>query len=351
MDRFCIDRTTLFDKPQFKTLENPEQHSVHCLIEVNSCINSPFEVLIDPGENSKCTSDDGTTLYSRGFTLDDNGRSKVVSLAKEIGICNTDCVGDKIEFGFRATVYGEVVEGTGSSNTPPTLAVSRIEESTSAGCGNETMTGMDTCITASGGLMNVIYAHAGLMFTSWGMLLPLGVVIAKFGKHRPNDQWYQLHRAIQVVGLILATIGWIIALRNFNVFGDVGMKNYYHGIFGSVTMTLGLLQPINAFLRPHTPEEGEEKSVARNAWEILHKTSGYLAVVFAIITIILGTFLLPVVSDRAIFRALYGVVLAGILGVAVYLFTDAKGMPVNQNEPKADAMDEPKDDAKNEETA
>lgn len=316
MDRFCIDRGTLLDDPSRITLEEPNEHSVHCLIEVPSCYTSEFEVLIDPGTNSMCPFSD---MYSRGFTLDDNGRSMVIELAREIGICPRDCVGEQIEFGFRATIFGEVQEGSGSESVPPTMIVSRVEES-SVGCSGEgvVQAELKSCLTSAGGMRMVILLHAGFMVVSWGIVLPLGVAIARFLKHYPDGLWFKLHRGIQIGGLTVAVIGWAIALANFNVFGDVGMRNYYHGILGMIVMILGILQPINAFVRPHNPEEGQSKSQLRRAWEILHKTSGYVAVLLAAFTIILGTFLLPSTADQITFQAVYGVVVV-ILVVSIVL--------------------------------
>ena len=48
MDRYCIDRGTLLDRPRVKTLENPGAHSVHCLVDVGVCNSSPFELLTPP---------------------------------------------------------------------------------------------------------------------------------------------------------------------------------------------------------------------------------------------------------------------------------------------------------------
>ena len=185
---------------------------------------------------------------------------------------------------------------------------------------------MTSCITAAGGMRNVIYMHAGFMFVGWGVMIPIGVILARFAKHFPNALWFTLHWRIQSVGLIVAIIGWAIALVNFNVFGSVGTRSYYHGIFGMITMLLGILQPINAFLRPHNPEEGETKSSLRLAWEILHKASGYIAVILGAFTIVLGSFLLPMVSDQTVLRVVYGIVLALFLGLIVYLVLNAKKM-------------------------
>ena len=37
MDRYCINRGTLLDNAQVKTLLNPEKHSLHCLVDVGVC--------------------------------------------------------------------------------------------------------------------------------------------------------------------------------------------------------------------------------------------------------------------------------------------------------------------------
>ena len=50
MDTFCIERGTLLDNPELKTLERPDAHSVHCLVDVPRCYESGFEVLVLPAE-------------------------------------------------------------------------------------------------------------------------------------------------------------------------------------------------------------------------------------------------------------------------------------------------------------
>ncbi|OQR88343.1 hypothetical protein ACHHYP_06871 [Achlya hypogyna] len=60
MDNFCIDMGTLLDKPEVKTLEHPELHSIHCLVDVKSCVNSKYVVLA-PSNGS---------LYTVAYNLD-----------------------------------------------------------------------------------------------------------------------------------------------------------------------------------------------------------------------------------------------------------------------------------------
>ena len=62
-----------------------------------------------------------------------------------------------------------------------------------------------------------------------------------------------------------------------------------HGSMGMATMALGLMQPINAFFRPHPSGPDGAPSARRRAWERLHKTSGYTAVLLGFATAALGT--------------------------------------------------------------
>lgn len=114
MDTFCIDLGTLLDKPNLRSLQFPAQHSIHCLVEVPSCVESGYEVLSAPPT--------GKTDYVRAVKLDSNGNTKVVAMAKSIGICGTCSGKGTVQQGFRATVKGKINKST----TPPTLTVSEV---------------------------------------------------------------------------------------------------------------------------------------------------------------------------------------------------------------------------------
>ena len=99
--------------------------------------------------------------------------------------------------------------------------------------------------------------------------------------------WFQLHRAIQLIGLILALAGFILAVREFDVAGtDTPIGR--HRVIGITVMAVGLFQPLNAFLRPHAPEAGAPKGAIRAGWEILHKGIGYIITVTALYNVFLG---------------------------------------------------------------
>lgn len=292
VDIYCIDRGTLLDDPSTNTLEEPSAHTAHCLIDVPSCIASGYEVLASPVE--------GTIKHSRAFRLDEGGNQKFIKFAKSIGKC-TDCTGTQVR-GLQATLIGTVEPNTGSSTIPETFAVTSILPF-AEGCGDITLAVPDTIITSSGRLQSIIFLHAGLMLTSWGLLLPSGVLMARLLRHRPSGLWFKLHRSVQVSGLTVAIIGVSIALANFSVI-------VFHGMLGLTVMVLGIAQPINAILRPHATEPGKSPTTKRTYWERLHKGVGYTLVPLSAVTIVFGTLRVPVPSDKMMLQIVYGVIVA-----------------------------------------
>ena len=90
------------------------------------------------------------------------------------------------------------------------------------------------------------------MTIAWGVLLPLGVMFSRFYRHvepktGPRAFWFVHHQIFQYTGVLLALIGFILALymcRNKGHFVST------HARVGLAVMIMGLLQPLNAFIRP-----------------------------------------------------------------------------------------------------
>ena len=140
------------------------------------------------------------------------------------------------------------------------------------------------------------------MVVSWGFLLPLGVLSARLLRHLPdNALWFKINRVLQPMGLLLAIVGWIVALAGpFDVLGSgIYDASFAHGVMGTIVMGLGIFQPINAFVRPHKPSNPEEApSPNRRKWEITHKSAGYIAVVVGFINCFIGMALVGKYSDQ-----------------------------------------------------
>merc|ERR1711948_100382 len=119
--------------------------------------------------------------------------------------------------------------------------------------------------------------------------------------------------ALQLVGFIMAIIYVELHSAPFSSF---------HTFIGLLVVIVGTLQPVNALLRPHKPEEGQVKTRMRAAWELMHKGLGWLAVVLGMLNLLLGVMLLVAKSYDSIavgVASLMAIVCIAVpLGVALF---------------------------------
>lgn len=121
--------------------------------------------------------------------------------------------------------------------------------------------------------------HGLTMFLSWGLLLPIGIFAARFGRHYPNALWFKIHRPVQMLGVVLQTAGFIAIVLDV----PVGAFSYQpHSAIGAFVFIVGILQPVNAFFRPHK-EAGSEPTRGRVWWERIHLWSGRVALVLGML--------------------------------------------------------------------
>lgn len=148
--------------------------------------------------------------------------------------------------------------------------------------------------------------HARLMVLGWGLLLPAGIVIARFLKITPrqdwpraldNKTWWWLHLFLQYSGVasILFALGLIVA-KGVHVTG-------LHAVLGWSVVALTLAQVLSGLLRgskggPTAPGAdgslyGDHYSMSRRrrAFEHFHKSVGYLALLLAVGAIVSGLWL------------------------------------------------------------
>lgn len=147
------------------------------------------------------------------------------------------------------------------------------------------------------------------MVAAWVILLPLGVLVARFFKVTPaqhwpeeldNKFWWHLHLALQYSGVAIMTAAAVLAAR----YADVARSAVpLHGLLGWTVVALGWLQLLGGLLRgskggpqPATAEapavilRGDHYDMTRRRviFEYVHKSVGYLAVILAMIVIALG---------------------------------------------------------------
>lgn len=118
-------------------------------------------------------------------------------------------------------------------------------------------------------------AHGTVNIIGWGILLPIGVIIARYFKKLPfkGNDWYSLHVVSQLSGFLLGTVGWGLGLAIKNAAKETSMST--HGILGTIIFAFAALQP----------NEGHE---CRKYWVIYHHIIGYALIVIIIANIFEG---------------------------------------------------------------
>lgn len=168
----------------------------------------------------------------------------------------------------------------------------------------------------SGGLREsgpgwVLWLHAAVMSLTWGLAVPVIVLVARyfkvtkgqrFPRHLDNRFWWRLHLhgnvAVVVSSWFAAGVTWV----NFN-----GMElDSLHAKLGMLVLCLGIWQlcwgigrgtkggPTGKGADPDKPEtwRGDHYDMTwrRRLFECIHKASGYLALVLTLPTVISGMF-------------------------------------------------------------
>jgi hypothetical protein len=144
------------------------------------------------------------------------------------------------------------------------------------------------------GLTGLFLLHAGLMLTAWCLLVPSGVLIARYFKvtrqqdfpaELDNYFWWNWHRGLQYLGVALSTAGYgaMVAINGF------GFQTL-HSKIGIVIVMLGWCQVISAWVRgskggpTDTQMRGDhfDMTPRRRVFEIFHKSAGWIAVLGAV---------------------------------------------------------------------
>lgn len=118
MDTYCVELGVLLDNSQYATLESPEMHSIHCLVDPAVCANSIIQLL--------GLSDGGDTTYEVKYKLDEYGTDMVNEMAWAI----RDITGEGTVPQMSITGYDD-----GSGNL---LCVSEVCDQGEVGCMTDT---------------------------------------------------------------------------------------------------------------------------------------------------------------------------------------------------------------------
>uniref|UniRef100_A0A0E0E4G1 Cytochrome b561 domain-containing protein n=1 Tax=Oryza meridionalis TaxID=40149 RepID=A0A0E0E4G1_9ORYZ len=137
-------------------------------------------------------------------------------------------------------------------------------------------------------LRPVLAVHGFMMFVAWGLLIPGGIMAARYLKHlKSGDLWFQAHTYLQSSAMAVMFLGLLFAIAELRGFSFKST----HAKIGTAAFVLACLQPINAYLRPHLLAENGEMILSmknRVIWEYLHIITGRSAVVVGAIALFTG---------------------------------------------------------------
>ncbi|MBC2664933.1 cytochrome B [Novosphingobium flavum] len=145
------------------------------------------------------------------------------------------------------------------------------------------------------------------MVLAWAILVPLGIIAARYYKITPrqpwpqvldNKAWWHAHRACQFAAMALATIGWWLAIRHAR--GETALAGL-HGLIGWAVMILGWSQVAAGLLRgtkggptdpraapPHWHGDHYDMTRRRILFERGHKAAGYLVLALTLVAVPTG---------------------------------------------------------------
>lgn len=147
--------------------------------------------------------------------------------------------------------------------------------------------------------------HARFMTIAWGVIVPAAILVARYFKILPNQDWpkeldnptwWKSHWIGQSVAYFLAIVGLILILTSSQ--GAVGAP--IHRALGWVVMALGLMQALFGYFRgskggptaraPDGSLAGDHYDMTR--WRLVfehtHRTFGYLALFLGMVAILTG---------------------------------------------------------------
>lgn len=154
--------------------------------------------------------------------------------------------------------------------------------------------------TVAHNLTEAVSWHGRLMTIAWGILVPLGIFIARYVKVTPkqnwpdeldNKFWWHSHLILQNAAGVAMIVGfWFVAKDGLTPTASI------HNLFGSILFAFGICQIISGYMRgtkggPTSPElAGDHYNMTkrRRHFEAFHKFLGYLVLCFGAATVLLG---------------------------------------------------------------
>ncbi|CAN4099198.1 unnamed protein product [Withania somnifera] len=155
-------------------------------------------------------------------------------------------------------------------------------------------------------------AHGIINGISWGMMMPVGVVLARL-RYLPLQEhpalWFNLHIYCQSIAYLLGIAGGGMGFYLGRQLSSGGARHTYHRYIGAALLGLATLQVLAHRLRP-----GKDHRY-RVYWNIYHWFTGYGTIIMGIVNCFKGFQMM----DVGIWKNAYIAFLASLAFVAVAL--------------------------------
>ncbi|AED94011.1 unnamed protein product [Arabidopsis thaliana] len=122
--------------------------------------------------------------------------------------------------------------------------------------------------------------HGVLNAVSWGVLMPMGAMMARYMKVFADPTWFYLHIAFQVSGYVIGVAGWATGIKLGN--DSPGTSYSTHRNLGIALFTFATLQVFALLVRPKPDHK------YRTYWNVYHHTVGYTTIILSIVNIFKG---------------------------------------------------------------
>jgi hypothetical protein len=219
MDNFCIDRGTLLDKPRLRTLEYPEEHTIHCLIDIQQCVLSSYALLEEKAPGS------GGEKYKVAYQLGSGATQIVIAEAEKLRK-------QGVKQGVRMTFKG--VDDSGTLKCVSIVAANGTDGSESK------HSIVDVQLLRS--------IHGSLMFIAWLVFAPAGILIARYSKETLVHSWFRIHFTLLLFSSLFTVIATFVIF--YSTWPSTTFDNkadslsVTHAAFGIIVIVIGgFLQP------------------------------------------------------------------------------------------------------------
>ncbi|KAL3160652.1 hypothetical protein ABBQ32_010572 [Trebouxia sp. C0010 RCD-2024] len=151
--------------------------------------------------------------------------------------------------------------------------------------------------------------HAVVMGSTWGMLVPAAILMARF--RNKKGWWFQLHRALATASLVLVVVGAVLGRRLRLTHPPVTTAGTLHKLLGYTALTFICLQALSALLwRPHGSHS------FKPTWNKVHAKWGKATMAVGATAVCLG---IHVAGVGWPWYLVYALLTGSILGTAYYM--------------------------------